>query len=74
MIADIWYYEPNLNILPLPPSPLTLLTPSPGSAGLSDEDAARVESEKGELLGRLAALQREKDQQKVSWKWGTYGM
>jgi hypothetical protein len=33
--------------------------------GLSEEEAARIEEEKNELLGRLAALQREKDQQQA---------
>lgn len=35
------------------------------SSGMSEEEGARIEDEKNDLLTRLAALQREKDQQKV---------
>jgi hypothetical protein len=33
--------------------------------GISEEESARIEEEKSDLLSRLASLQREKDQQKV---------
>ena len=33
---------------------------------LSEEELQRLESEKGELLGKLQALQREKEQQQVT--------
>ena len=36
-----------------------------GNNCMSEEEAARVEIEKNELLGRLNALQREKDQQQT---------
>ena len=35
------------------------------STGMNEEEGARIEDEKNNLLSRLAALQREKDQQKV---------
>lgn len=35
------------------------------SSGMSEEEGMRIEEEKNNLLTRLAALQREKDQQKV---------
>jgi ABC-type phosphate transport system auxiliary subunit len=33
--------------------------------GISEEESARIEEEKSDLLSRLASLQREKDQQKA---------